>query len=134
MDALKSGIGLRGYASEDPKVAYKREGYGLFEEMLRTIQEQVTDYVLRIEIAREEDAELRRKNIWGGGREIKEAAPGLGDSRDAMDAAANQSQAKEKPKPFKRNMPKVGRNDPCPCGSGLKYKRCHGIEIAGGSA
>jgi preprotein translocase subunit SecA len=131
MDALKSGIGLRGYASEDPKVAYKREGYGLFEEMLRTIQEQVTDYVLRIEIAREGEEDLRRKNIWGGGREIKEAAPGLGESRDAMDAAANRSQSQEKPKPFKRNVPKVGRNDPCPCGSGQKYKKCHGAEATG---
>jgi uncharacterized protein YecA (UPF0149 family) len=51
-----------------------------------------------------------------------------------MDAAASQSQSQEKPKPFKRSVPKVGRNDPCPCGSGLKYKRCHGIEAVGGPA
>jgi preprotein translocase subunit SecA len=102
--------------------------------MLRTIQEQVTDYVLRIEIQREEDAELRRKNHFGGGREIKEAAPGIGEGRDAMDAAAQQSQSKEKPKPFKRNLPKVGRNDPCPCGSGQKYKKCHGVEAGGASS
>jgi preprotein translocase subunit SecA len=134
MDALKHGIGLRGYANEDPKVAYKREGYSLFEEMLRTIQEHVTDYVLRIEVARDEDAELRRKNIWGGGREIKEAAPGIGEGRDAMEAGASQSQSKEKPKPFKRIVPKVGRNDPCPCGSGQKYKKCHGVEAGGTSS
>ncbi len=127
MDALKSGIGLRGYASEDPKVAYKREGYQIFEEMLRTIQEQVTDYILRIEVAEKEDPGLPRRDVWSGGREIKEAAPGMGDTRDAMDQAAGQNQSPEPAKPFKRQLPKVGRNDPCPCGSGQKYKRCHGV-------
>ena len=89
MDALKSGIGLRGYAQEDPKVEYKREGYSLFEEMLRTIQEQVTDYVLRIEIARaRRTPSCAAGTSSDGGREIKEAAPGIGEGRDAMDAAA----------------------------------------------
>jgi preprotein translocase subunit SecA len=132
MDALKSGIGLRSYANEDPKVAYKREGYSLFEEMLQSIQEQVTDYVLRIEVARDEDAEKRRQELFGGSREIKESAPGIGEGSAAMDSAANRSQSQEKPKPFKRNVPKVGRNDPCPCGSGKKYKHCHGAAEAGG--
>jgi preprotein translocase subunit SecA len=130
MDALKSGINLRSYASEDPKIAYKREGYGLFEEMLRSIQEHVTDYVLRIEVTRDEDAEARRRNLFSGSREIKESAPGIGEGSAAMDQAANRSQSQEKPKPFKRTIPKVGRNDPCPCGSGQKYKKCHGLEAA----
>jgi preprotein translocase subunit SecA len=60
MDALRGGIGLRSYASEDPKTAYKKEGYSLFEEMLRSIQDQVTDYVLRLEIARPRPNSLPR--------------------------------------------------------------------------
>jgi preprotein translocase subunit SecA len=124
MDALRHGIGLRSYAGEDSKVAYKREGYKLFEEMLRSIEEQVTDYALRIEIRPQE--EFAQKNVWTGGKEIKEEAPGLGDASKEMQAASERSQSTEKAKPFRRDQPKTGRNDPCPCGSGRKFKHCHG--------
>ncbi|HYC76841.1 MAG TPA: preprotein translocase subunit SecA, partial [Planctomycetota bacterium] len=130
MDALRHGINLRGYAQEDPKVAYKREGYQLFEEMLRSIQEQVTDYVLRIELRPTEV--LPKRDVWSGGREVKEAAPGIGEGSQQMADAAQKSQSQEKAKPFKREQPKVGRNDPCPCGSGRKYKTCHGAVAQGG--
>jgi preprotein translocase subunit SecA len=129
MDSLRHGIGLRSYAGEDSKVAYKREGYQLFEEMLRAIEGQVTDYVLRIELRSEQ--RLEQRDVWSGGRATKEAAPGIGEGSQQMADAANKSQATEKPKPFKREQPKVGRNDPCPCGSGKKYKYCHGVGLEG---
>ena len=125
MDALRHGIGLRSYAGEDAKVAYKREGYTLFEEMLRAIEEQVTDYVLRIELRPQE--ELAQRNVWSGAKESKAAAPGIGDGSQAMADASAAPQAPEKAKPFKRDQPKLGRNDPCHCGSGKKFKFCHGI-------
>ncbi|MAG55735.1 MAG: hypothetical protein CMJ83_05545 [Planctomycetes bacterium] len=121
MDALKSGIGLRAYANEDPKVAYKREGYSLYEEMLRSIEEEVCDYIFRIEPAAADELEAR--DVWGGGVAQHEE---FQSGRDDMEQAAFASQSQEAPKPFKREEPKVGRNDPCPCGSGRKYKKCHG--------
>ncbi len=133
MDALRGGIGLRSYASEDPKIAYKKEGYSLFEEMLRSIQDQVTDYVLRLEIARPE-TELAPENHYEGAREVKpQAAPALEEpaasptriAAAAQDPAAD-SAPKEPERPFKRDLAKVGRNDDCPCGSGQKFKKCHG--------
>ena len=122
MDALKSGIGLRAYANEDPKIAYKREGYRLFEEMLRAIEEQVCDYAFRLQPRREEEV-LETKDHWGGGVASHSE---FESGRDDMEAAAYQSQSQEAPKPFERDAPKVGRNDPCPCGSGRKFKKCCG--------
>ena len=123
MDAMKSGIGLRAYGNEDPKIAYKREGYRLFEEMLQSIEEQVADYIFRLEPASREDDEYAAKDVWHGGV----ASHSEFDSgREDMEAAAYQSQSEEAPKPFQREVPKVGRNDPCPCGSGRKSKKCCG--------
>jgi preprotein translocase subunit SecA len=125
MDALKSGIGLRAYANEDPKVAYKREGYQLFEEMLRAIEEEVSDKVFRIEVAQPEEAEDLRKtpDLWAGGQARHDE---FGSATAEMEAAARQNLSKERPKPFRRDKPKVGRNDPCPCQSGRKFKYCCG--------
>ena len=126
MDALKSGIGLRAYGNEDPKVAYKSEGYKLFEEMLRGLEEEVTDFLLRIEVnAPEEAKELEQApDVWGGQEAHHGSLPG---GREDMEAAAFRSQSQEAPKPFVRKEDKVGRNEPCPCGSGKKYKRCCGM-------
>jgi preprotein translocase subunit SecA len=132
MDSLRHGIGLRGYAGEDSKVAYKREGYQLFEEMLRSIEEQVTDYVLRIELRPQE--ELEQRNVWSGAKESKAVAPGIGEGSQAMSDAAQAPQTQEKAKPFKREQPKLGRNDPCHCGSGKKFKFCHGVAPEGGAS
>ncbi len=122
MDAMKSGIGLRAYANEDPKIAYKREGYRLFDEMLQSIEEQVVDYIFRIEPASEEEA-LASRDVWGGGVASHSE---FESGRDDMEAAAYQSQSDEAPKPFQHEKPKVGRNDPCVCGSGRKFKKCCG--------
>jgi len=111
IDHLKEGIGLRGYGQKNPKEEYKREAYGLFMEMMGRIRQEVVNKTFRVQLAREEDverleAERRRQQI-----NLKQV--GGGD-----EAAARQ--------PLKREDDKVGRNDPCPCGSGKKYKKCCG--------
>jgi preprotein translocase subunit SecA len=127
MDALKSGIGLRAYAQEDPKVAYKKEGYALFETMLRAIEEEVSDFVFRIDVGRPsaEDELRQTRDNWQGQLATKEE---FGGASGEMDRASKSSQGREAPKPFRRVSPKVGRNDDCPCGSGRKYKKCCGAD------
>ncbi len=107
MDHLKEGIGLRGYGQRDPKQEYKREGFELFQDMLFRIKENTLRALchLRIEVVEEEDLQHR---------EQKDLQYAGGDSEE------------RKPAPVKREEPKVGRNDQCPCGSGKKYKKCCG--------
>jgi len=108
MDYLKEGIGLRGYAQRDPKQEYKREGFELFEDLLFRIRENTMKALmhLRIEIVRQE--------------ELKH------EEQDNVKYAGGAEPAETKPDTVRRTDPKVGRNDPCPCGSGQKYKRCCG--------
>ncbi|WP_028578071.1 preprotein translocase subunit SecA [Desulfomicrobium escambiense] len=108
MDYLKEGIGLRGYAQRDPKQEYKREGFELFEDLLFRIRENTMKALmhLRIEIVRQE--------------ELKH------EEQEEVKYAGGSEPAETKPDTVRRADPKVGRNDPCPCGSGQKYKRCCG--------
>jgi preprotein translocase subunit SecA len=112
MDHLKEGIGLRGYGQKDPLVEYKREGFEMFEEMKLRIVESTVENLFRIKAAaKEQGQEIERRQR----RQIANLSfVGAGD---AVAAA--------KPAPV-HVAQKVGRNDPCPCGSGLKYKKCHG--------
>ncbi len=107
MDHLKEGIGLRGYAQQDPLVVYKKEGYELFQEMIRRIQEETLGILYRIQIA-----EPKRIDDLRQPRQQQMVFSGGGES--------------EKKKPQTRSAGKVGRNAPCPCGSGKKYKKCCG--------
>ncbi len=112
MDHLKEGIGLRGYGQKDPLVEYKREGFEMFEEMKLRIVESTVENLFRIKAAAKEQGEaIERKQR----RQIANLSfAGAGDAAAAA-----------KPAPVHASQ-KVGRNDPCPCGSGLKYKKCHG--------
>ena len=126
MDALRSGIGLRSYGEMDPKLAYKREGYQMFSAMLESIREEVTDFVFKLRLERESDAQAG--NLW-------RATAFTHQDYQTKDARADQEVAEgagkdEKIKPIRREGPAIGRNDPCPCGSGKKYKRCHGAGAA----
>ncbi|MCC6742199.1 MAG: preprotein translocase subunit SecA [Planctomycetia bacterium] len=132
MDQLRSGIGLRSYAQLDPKIQYKKEGYEQFEGMLASIKEEVTDLLLKVQIQREDQERLRKQ---AEAERLKKATE---SKADATNAAARAEQAggqggpppDEKPKPYVANGPKVGRNDPCYCGSGKKFKKCHGKKAA----
>ncbi|MEZ4598550.1 MAG: preprotein translocase subunit SecA [Syntrophotaleaceae bacterium] len=111
IDHLKEGIGLRGYAQRNPKEEYKREAYGLFMEMMGRIRQEAIEKIFRIQLAREDDVERMEQEE----RRQRLAFNQVGGG------AANQAR-----QPVTRPDRKVGRNDPCPCGSGLKYKKCCG--------
>ncbi|MFA4843841.1 MAG: preprotein translocase subunit SecA [Candidatus Margulisiibacteriota bacterium] len=100
MDVLREGIGLRGWGGKDPLIEYKMEGYGMFGEMMRGVREQVIGMILKVQISGQEEAAPKRRNVSYG------APP------------------KEGGRAPTRVAEKVGRNDPCPCGSGKKYKKC----------
>jgi preprotein translocase subunit SecA len=124
MDQLRQGIGLRAYAQKNPKQEYKRESFEMFEDLLNNIKVETVRFLSHIQVASEEDMhkleEQRRREQEG--REYQHAASeSLTQEGSGETAAASQPQ-----KPLQRPSPKVGRNDPCPCGSGKKFKQCHG--------
>jgi preprotein translocase subunit SecA len=125
MDHLRSVVGLRSYAQEDPKTVYKREGMKEFETMWEGIQDKVTDAVFRME-----EAEGFQDSLWQIGATIHEKAPELKADETTMRgqqeaAIANSQRSDKKVEPIRNKGERVGRNDPCPCGSGKKYKNCH---------
>jgi preprotein translocase subunit SecA len=127
MDRLKSGVGLRSYAQKDPLLEFKRDGLSSFEGMLKAAREKFSDLFFKARWVRQEA--LAR--IWSGQSSQHAAAASAYDAqRQAALEMSQQSQMAnegEAPvKPIVRNHPKVGRNDPCPCGSGKKYKKCCG--------
>jgi preprotein translocase subunit SecA len=117
MDGLREGIGLRGYASRDPKIEYQREGYALFEEMNDRIDQQVLEIIFKVQLRdpAEDPAPPRPARAL--------AAPPGPVAAPRRAGAAPPARAGAKPG---GRVEKVGRNDPCPCGSGRKYKKCHG--------
>ncbi|MEB8433696.1 preprotein translocase subunit SecA [Cocleimonas sp. KMM 6892] len=129
MDYLRQSVGLRGYAQKNPKQEYKREAYEMFEELLGKIKTDVVTFLTRLEITVPEDLEAleEEQKLLQEQEEVDldfvhaDAESALGSSDPATDLPPPEAM-----KPFKRDVEKVGRNDPCPCGSGKKYKQCHG--------
>jgi preprotein translocase subunit SecA len=122
MDHLKGSIGLRGFAEQDPKVAYKREGGNLFEDMFAGIREKVTDMIFKVRLT----ADTQMQSVYQVSGQVHEQLQGY--DYLAQDMADQQAAAhpEQKVAQITRDIPKVGRNDPCPCGSGKKYKKCCG--------
>ncbi|MCY2928453.1 MAG: SEC-C metal-binding domain-containing protein [Planctomycetota bacterium] len=121
MDHLKSGIGLRGYAEQDPRVAYKREGSRQFREMLSGVQEKVTDMIFKVRLT----AQTQMSSVYQISNMVHEQLSGYDHlARDMADQQA--AAGPQRVETIVREAPRVGRNDPCPCGSGKKYKKCHG--------
>jgi preprotein translocase subunit SecA len=119
LDHLRQGIHLRGYAQKNPKQEYKREAFELFSDMLDRIKQDVVRIVLTVQVRSEEDVQA------------VEEAPPVSNVRyqhaDYEEALAKAAEGPPPgPAPFVRAGEKVGRNDPCPCGSGKKFKQCHG--------
>jgi preprotein translocase subunit SecA len=132
MDQLRSGIGWRGYAQTDPKLAYKKEGYAQFQEMWEGSADEISDLLFRVRpVTQQEEASLG--SMW---QPSQYTAPSAFESSFKAHAAKTDSEAaaaskgEEPIRPIKREEPKVKRNDPCPCGSGKKYKKCHGKNAA----
>ena len=128
MEQLKSGIGLRGIGQQDPAAAYAKEGFDMFDEMIASIKEDTVKFCYNVTL----DTSSERKDVIGKGEEKKEDVSDIerefmteqmGMSVHAVEEYEEEEQKRE---PIQREHPKVGRNDPCPCGSGKKYKHCHG--------
>jgi preprotein translocase subunit SecA len=110
MEHLRTGIGLQGYGQRDPLVEYKREAYRMFNGLMQVINKQIVYSVFRIAVAREmSGASLMER------QGIQLSAPSKTDAGATESSGGADGQSK------------VGRNDPCPCGSGKKYKKCHGV-------
>ena len=135
MDALREGIGLRAYGQRDPVVEYQREAYRMFQDMVASIKDESLTLLLRLQPRGSEPAAEpappQPALDLGRARFIHQEAPSL---REAMPPAGTvlPPSAQRPPPPGPRGTPvqqagpKVGRNEPCPCGSGKKYKKCHG--------
>ena len=121
MDHLRQGIHLRGYAAKNPKQEYKREAFELFERMLDTIAHEVTQVTLTVQIRSEADIEA----VAEPQENLANVRYQHADFEEAL-AAADADTSAVAAQPFERQFAKVGRNDPCPCGSGKKFKHCHG--------
>ncbi len=118
MDHLKEGIGLRGYGQRDPKIEYQREGFQLFLAMDRRIRASAVEQLFRMVLQVPDEEQMRRQRMQEEARQQQ------------LDRLSERHSSESAPEPGQqtvvRDQPKVGRNEPCPCGSGKKYKKCHG--------
>jgi preprotein translocase subunit SecA len=144
MDALREGIGLQGYGQKDPKKEYKKIGFDMFREMMDRIQANTVTKLFRVQIQQQEQQvpQIHHKertmeehgvadkndDETAGEAAGAASAGGVQNRRRGARAAAGgaAAEAEAKGETVRRDRPKVGRNDPCPCGSGKKYKKCHG--------
>jgi preprotein translocase subunit SecA len=156
MDSLKDSVSLRGYGQRDPLQEYKKEGFRLFETMMHRIEEETATALISVEIPDEpietqnapiDESQMQMRHpsaqspmsagvAPGGNGASKSGAMNLPRSREQKESGMiyhGSRQTQEAPdkaplaQTFKRDADKVGRNDPCPCGSGKKYKKCHGL-------
>src|SRR5262249_26327118 len=145
MDHLKEGIGLRGYGQHDPLVEYKRESFDMFESMMQRFQEDTARYLFHMQIMEAPSAPVAPAAVAapdGDQQRAPELLPPRRRASTSVDDIEAQFQRRKKkeleqarmagsnggsaPQQVVRGQAKVGRNDPCPCGSGKKYKKCHG--------
>jgi preprotein translocase subunit SecA len=134
LDALRQGIHLRGYAQKQPKQEYKREAFELFGSLLDRVKADVVKVLMTVRIQTQEEIQHAEQKIEAESERRAELAraqhddfsPGVADEPVEAEAMAMTEDDQSKQQPFKRFGDKIGRNDPCPCGSGKKYKQCHG--------
>jgi len=134
LDALRQGIHLRGYAQKQPKQEYKREAFELFGSLLDRVRADVVRILMNVRIQTQEEAQLAEQRIEAESERLSvlaraqhaEFAPAASEEPVDVEALTLPEEMEAKAQPFKRFGDKIGRNDPCPCGSGKKYKQCHG--------
>jgi preprotein translocase subunit SecA len=113
MDHLKEGIGLRGYGQRDPLTEYKKEAFDMFQEMIGSLKETAVEQLFKVRMTQEDQPATR----------VAQRTPDWQETRGGeLDGAARRTPSR--PEPRAADGQKVGRNDPCPCGSGKKYKKC----------
>ena len=121
LDHLRQGIHLRSYAQKNPKQEYKREAFELFAALLDTVKSEVTNITMLVKVKSEADVEAVEMPAEPENVRYQHA-----EFNEALDSVPEEAEATTPAMPFERESVKVGRNDPCPCGSGKKYKQCHG--------
>jgi preprotein translocase subunit SecA len=134
MDYLRQGIGLRGYAQKNPKQEYKREAFEMFTAMLERVKREVVIFLSRVKLREEDDLErTERERRQVQQRNMQMVHPKSGEAQEPLAAPMGSANVPSSAlsgapvmRPLVRDQPKVGRNSPCPCGSGKKYKQCHG--------
>lgn len=119
MDHLRQGIHLRGYAQKNPKQEYKRESFELFEDLLESLKSDVITVLSKVRVQQQEEVERMEAQRRAQAEEVARHA-------QTQHASADDAEQDESNQPMVRDERKVGRNEPCPCGSGKKYKQCHG--------
>jgi preprotein translocase subunit SecA len=129
MDHLRQGIHLRAYAQKNPKQEYKRESFELFQQLLENLKCEVTRFLCHIQVQRQDEAELleQRRREAAAREQLAFQHAEASAMGDQVPSPGPDGEAEPVPsQPFTREGPKLGRNEPCPCGSGKKYKQCHG--------
>ncbi len=140
MDMLRGGVGLAGFAEKDPRIVYKKEGFAYFEQMLSGIRDKTTDLIFRVRLegatqARSQYREVAAVHEETGGYGVAENLLATAEQDQPIERSEqggddDDAEAVQKVATIVRDAPKVGRNDLCPCGSGKKYKKCHGANMA----
>jgi preprotein translocase subunit SecA len=126
MDMLKEGIHLRAYGQKDPLIEYKRESFLMFESLINRIDEKTLNILWKFQVQEDPEAQRRRRPAQRL-RTVHENAVNLGyASAEESDIQRASRERSDKQQPIRSAEEKVGRNDPCPCGSGKKYKKCCG--------
>ena len=130
LEMLKGSIGLQSFAEQDPRVLFKKEGYEYFQQLLALIRDKVTDQIFRAKLM----GTSERKSNYRETAAVHADAGGYGVSENLRATGGGSEEAEDGTatavKTIVREEPKIGRNDPCPCGSGKKYKKCHGADAA----
>ena len=132
MDQLKNGIGLRALGQQDPTAAYASEGFAMFDEMVADIREETVKYCYSMTLQTNTERKnavtiaITRKDEYEDEEQQQLAQEKRARGGNGMPPVRPQEEKKENHEPIRRDHPKIGRNDPCPCGSGKKYKNCHG--------
>jgi preprotein translocase subunit SecA len=135
MDLLRNSVGLMSFAEKDPRIVYKKEGFRFFEEMLMGVRDKTTDLIFRARIGQAQQARNaynvtaathEETSSYGVSENLQNMAPPEGEQQ----AQAGGEEGAVAVKTIVNEQAKVGRNDPCPCGSGKKYKKCHGVNAA----
>ena len=135
MEHLRDGIGLRGYGQRDPKQEYKKEGYDVFVTMMAATSSNICTKLFKVQVRREteierierEDAE--RHAAQQRGMQMRHGSEPAAEDEPPIQRPAGRAQPRVTVQPVRRDGPKIGRNDPCPCGSGQKFKKCHGAAL-----
>jgi len=122
LDHLRQGIHLRGYAQKNPKQEYKREAFQLFSNMLDAVKLEVTRITATVQVRSEQDVQAAEQQH----EQVSNVQYHHADADEALAGSDRSLEESSSSQPVTRDTPKVGRNDPCPCGSGKKYKHCHG--------